>query len=613
MRIKNILVFFLLSIATIEIAFAQDEPAKKDSTQLYENIETYSKRSNFTKFVYSLIFKSVEPHVPKKKSIKKVNKKLIQKPYSTFEGKIIRNISIQTLDPFGYSISDTNKRSQNFLLRAGNSLHVKSQERAILNLLLIRENKPFDSLLVKESERLVRKQGYVRDVSFFIKATAESSDSVDIFIRELDNWSLIPDGSFSGTRFRVDLYDKNFIGLGHDLKNSYTWYHTSGDNAFYINYFIPNIRNTFVNVNMRYGTDEFSNSIKSFAIDRPFFSPFAKWAAGINFTEEFRKDYTYFIDTLNFQQNITFNSQDFWAGNAMQVFKGNTENKRTTNFISTARFLRVRYLEKPNYLIDSAHLYANEDLYLASIGISTRKYVQDKYIFKFGVPEDVPIGKVYSLTGGYQKRNNIDRTYLSARISFGNYYSWGYFSTNIEYGTFFRASQTEQAVFKADINYFTGLFEIGRWRFRHFVKPHITIGINRFSYDSLTINNRYGLDGFNSSILSGNSRLLLTMQTQLYAPWSIIGFKFGPYFSYSLGMLGDIKTGFTNSKVYSQIGLGVLIKNENLIINTFQFSISYYPSIPGVGYDVFKTNSFKSTDFGFRDFEIGKPEIVVYR
>ena len=105
----------------------------------------------------------------------------------------------------------------------------------------------------------------------------------------------------------------------------------------------------------------------------------------------------------------------------------------------------------------------------------------------------------------------------------------------------------------------------------------------------------------------------LHLQTQSYAPWNFIGFHFGPYLTYSLGMLGDAGTGFKNSKVYSQIGLGVLIKNENLVFNTFQISISFYPLIPGIGQDIFKMNSFRTTDFGFRDFEIGKPVPVVFQ
>ena len=78
-------------------------------------------------------------------------------------------------------------------------------------------------------------------------------------------------------------------------------------------------------------------------------------------------------------------------------------------------------------------------------------------------------------------------------------------------------------------------------------------------------------------------------------------------------MLGDSHTGFKTSKVYSQIGFGVLIKNENLVFNTFQISVSFYPLIPGVGQNVFKFNSYKTSDFGFQDFEMGKPAPVPFR
>jgi hypothetical protein len=78
-------------------------------------------------------------------------------------------------------------------------------------------------------------------------------------------------------------------------------------------------------------------------------------------------------------------------------------------------------------------------------------------------------------------------------------------------------------------------------------------------------------------------------------------------------MVGDVTSGFNYSSVYSQIGLGILIKNDYLVFDTFEISIAFYPQIPGIGSDVFKMNSFKTTDFGFRDFEIGEPAIVRYQ
>ncbi|MDX9909211.1 MAG: hypothetical protein RBS23_07095, partial [Mariniphaga sp.] len=458
-------------------------------------------------------------------------------------------------------------------------------------------------------ERLVRSMKYITDVSFYVETVRKSPDSVDIFIRELDKWSLIPGGSISDSRLTFKLREDNFLGLGHEFRNDIIWNYSTNNYAYKTKYFVPNFRNTYINSTLQYGTDEYGNFMKSIAIDRPFFSPFAKWAGGVNFSQNRNTDSIWSVNTMDFK----YNQQDYWAGNAIRIFKGNTDFKRTTNFISSVRFIRTRFLEKPLETIDTLQFYTDENFYLTSLGVSSRLYVKDKFIFKFGVTEDVPVGKAISLTGGYQKKNEVERVYLGGRFSAGNYHSWGYLNTSLEYGTFLRASKAEQGVFNADVSYFTNLLEIGPWKLRQFVKPQLTLGLYHTDYDSLTINNEYGLRGFNSPTLAGTSRLMLTSQTQLYAPWNFIGFNFGPYFTFSLGMLGDAEKGFRGSKVYSQIGLGVLIKNENLVMNTFQVSLSFYPVIPGRGSNVFKLNSFQTADFGFRDFEIGKPATVLFR
>jgi len=605
MCLKNVFILFFVLLITNDLAFAQDTIVPKDSTHFYENIETYSERSKFGSFMFRLLFKPVAADLPQKKE----NKRQIQEPYSSFEGKVIRNINIETLAPFGNSIHDTITSSLNYISRAGNNLHINTRTIAIRNLLLIRKNKIFDAQLVKESERLVRSMNYITDVLFYVQFATESTDSVDIFIRELDKWSLIPGGSMADSRIAFNLRENNFLGLGHEFQNNFAWNHSTGNYAYKTNYFVPNIRNTYINSTLQYGTDKYGNLIKSFAVDRPFFSPFAKWAAGINFSQNLHKDSIWSVNFMRFK----YNQQDYWAGSAIRIFSGNTENQRTTNFISSARFIRTRFLEKPLETIDTLQFYTDENFYLSSFGISSRQYVQDKFIFKFGITEDVPVGKVISLTGGYQKKNDAGRVYLGTRFSSGNYYSWGYLSSNIEYGTFLSSSKAEQGVFSAGVNYFTKLIEIGQWKFRQFIKPQLIIGINRIDYDSLTINNEYGLRGFNSPSLSGNSRLLFTSQTQLYAPWNFIGFHFGPYLNFSLGMLGDVSKGFRNSKLYSQFGLGVLIKNDHLVLSAFQLSLSFFPIIPGKGDNVFKFNSFQTVDFGFRDFEIGKPATVRFR
>jgi hypothetical protein len=612
MWLRKIQIMIFFSALACGQAFAQENAVKADSTKLYKDIETFSKRSRFNTFLYRLIFKPVSI-ISKKEIKRKSYKKLVQKPYTNFQGKIIRKINIVTLDPFGYSVSDTTAVNPGGLIKTANSFHVKSQLITIKNLLLIKENEPFNSFFVKESERLIRNQKYVHDVFFYPVLSGLKKDSVDLYIRELDIWSIIPSGSISSSHIHAAITDKNFLGTGNEFQNAFSRNLSTGISSFNTFFQIPNIRTTYIESYLHFGIDGYGNIRKSVAFERPFYSPYAKWGGGIAFATQVKKDSLKYLTPLYGPLNFKRRTQDFWGGSAIRIFKGSTEDELATNLIMAIRYLRIRYNQKPSDINNTDSYYSNQDFYLAGIGVSTRKYVQDTYIFKYGTIEDVPVGKVFELTGGFQLRNNLWRQYLGMRFSIGNYNEWGYFSTNIEYGSFFRSSHSEQGAVTASINYFTGLFEIGKWKFRQFVKPQITLGINRFAYDSLTINDGYGLDGFNSPTLSGTNRILFTLQTQSYSPYMLAGFHFGPFLVCSAGMLGDSHNGFKNKRLYTQFGFGILIKNENLIFNTFQISISFFPSIPGNGLNIIKLNSFTTNDFGFRDFEIGRPEPIMYR
>ena len=167
MWVRVLAISCLLSMATVEMALSQEIQAgensarsdsiKADSTKIYRDIESFSDHSKFTKFMYRLFFKPGDPDLP----LKAYKKRVIRKPYSSYQGKIIRHIEIETLDPFGNSIGDTIASSLNFISKTGNKLHVKTFPRTIRNLLLVHRNQPFDSLRFKESERLVRSMSYI--------------------------------------------------------------------------------------------------------------------------------------------------------------------------------------------------------------------------------------------------------------------------------------------------------------------------------------------------------------------------------------------------------------------------------------------------------------------
>jgi len=607
---RKFILFFLI-ICSYQISLAQVNPKPQDTSKVFRKIEKYSKKKKVTKFLHKLVFKPVA-----KQKIKKNSFHRIKRPsYMQYEGKIIRQINVITLDPFGYSEIDTTIKPKKFIYKAGNSLHTKTKSLAIKNLLLIKRNTPLDSLLVRESERLIRAQHYIRGVKINTYLTAQNSDSVDVEIRVLDSWSMIPNFSTSTSKSSFNLIEKNFAGTGHEFSNTYTNSLTSTRNGYKTTYTIPSILNTFIKTTINYSIDLDGNYFKSIDVNRPFFSSYARWGAGVNLSQQYVKFIT--IDTSQVEHTLAFkyNSQDYWAGHSFRISEGNTEDDWASNLVTSVRYYKKNYVEKPLLLKDSLGIFSSEALYLVGIGISSRKFTQDKNVFFFNVVEDIASGVIYNLTGGYQKKNNIFRPYLGARFALGKYYEFGYLSGNIEYGTFIQESKTVQSTINFSAVYFTNLIEGKTWKFRQFIKPQVIIGNNRINSDSdrLTLNGDTGINGFNDLALFGTKKLLLTFQTQGYSPWRVFGFRMNPYLSFSMGMLGQENTDFKRSKVYSQFGAGIIVSNDYLVFHSFQFSLSYYPSMNNDAGSIFKTNSIKSYDFGLQNFEINKPLVVPYQ
>ena len=99
-----------------------------------------------------------------------------------------------------------------------------------------------DSLLLTESERLIRTNNYVREA--LITPELVSNDSVDVTVMVLDSWSLIPNASISTSKNTLKLKERNLLGFGHNYKINYTTRFEDGEKAYDIAYNIPNFKNT---------------------------------------------------------------------------------------------------------------------------------------------------------------------------------------------------------------------------------------------------------------------------------------------------------------------------------------------------------------------------------
>ena len=595
--------FFALS------SYSQVKHQRRDSISIYQDIHDLSKKSKFNKLIYKLLFRASALNKETTISHQKAQPK--SKDTIRSNGRIIRNITIETLDPFGYSIRDENKTPNRSIDRFGNAIHIKTKQFTIRNLILFKKNERCDSLLLKETERLIRSQRYTREVSVIPVLVDKASDSVDVKIRVLDSWSLIPNGSLSGSQSSVKVTERNILGFGHQISGEIQNKFTSNEEALHAKYSVANLKNSFIRLDLDYSNEFNNDSKRSFTLNRPFYSVVAKNAGGIQFENRKLTEFFPVADTL-IAVPTKYEYLDYWYGHAFKINGERTFNQKTTNLILAFSYNRKAYLLQPSSIYDPTNFFATEKNNIGYIGISKQRFYQDKFIFNYEITEDIPYGENIALILGYQNKADRSRWYSGITISKGKKYTFGYLSSFMEWGSFYTKSVTEQTAFKLGFNYFSPLLHIGNWKLRQFIKPTYIWGNNRdISFkDQLTLNNYYGIEGFNNR-LTGTQKWLVSLQTQTYMPGNWNGFRFSPYLNISMGSLAN-KNALLDSKVYSKFSIGVQINNDYLVFNSFQISLSYYPSIPFEGDNLLKTNSFENTDLIISDFQLGKPGYIRY-
>jgi hypothetical protein len=573
---------------------------QRDTLKLNKELKSFSKKNKFSKFIYRLALKSsVENNYPITKQIKT---RSLTSDFSSTEGKIIRSVYIYTLDPAGYDVRDTLIKPTGVIKKTINATHKKTASYVIRDLLLFKPFEPFDSLVFTESERLIRNKIYVRDVKLSATVTP-GKDSVDIYVYVLDKWSIEVKYEKTETRTTASLNDRNFVGWGHSLLNTYQ--SEFGVESYDATYIIPSLSNSFIGAFFHYYTDKLKNESIGIGLEKLFYSPLTRWAGGFSFSKN-----TAMIPDFLLQNTVRSTLVDAWGGYAIPVYK--SAGDRSTNAIFTARLLANR-IPKTQTPVNDSLSKESKTLMLTGIGMAKRTYRHDIYLYKFGYIEDVPVGWNAGLIAGYQQQFLQSYLYTGITLSYGNYFNGGYVRGQLDYGTFFNSGEATNGAYLCAVNYFTPLLKLGSWYFRQFIRPEILSGIHRNENDFVNINNENGIQGFQSDLLKGKSKITVSILSQAYAPWMVLGFRFGPYLSAEMGMLADDNNSFKRSRLYTQVGIGVLLKNEYLVFNSFQVSFAFYPIIPGQGNNLLKFNSYRITNLGFNDFDLGKPQEIEYR
>ncbi len=587
-------------------AFAQ--VPGNDTLGFYRSIYDYSKDKKALYFIYRAVF-----NVPKNpvKATHDIRDKDDER-YHAFEGVKIRSVRVETLEPFGESLTDTTRRARSLFQKTGNALHFRTRSSVIRNYLLFEEGDMIDPLMISESERLIRSSGFIRDVLIEFYNYDTLSCEVDVLVRARDLWAISATADLSTNRLRARITAFNMFGLGHRFSNRFDYrFKEAPDELPELRgyYLLPNIANTFISSELFYSYED-NEEVRGISVNRPFYSPTTLYAGGFSYYNKNVSDSIYLSNKKYEPFSFTSGEWSVWGGKSFPVRKGKTLEERSTRLITSIAYTRTRYTRLEVASAEAASRFVSTDLYLAGVALVNRKYFTDRYIFRFGEKEDVPSGRIFKVVGGYEQTGDSSRHYFQTGMGFASYIRQSrYVSLDIGLGTFIRDGDYDETVLSLSLFGFSGLIGTGKWKARFFGNTTLVSGFNRQPGDVLALNGENGIAGYKAGQPVGTTRMNLNVSLVAFNPWEWLGFRVSPVLFMGLGTTGDSETPFGKGRIIKGFGAGIAVTNVYLANSSFRLFFGYYPDIKS---NPTRLSSFEVWDYRFSDFDFGKPGVLEF-
>ncbi|MGC4013233.1 MAG: hypothetical protein QM755_01765 [Luteolibacter sp.] len=510
-----------------------------------------------------------------------------EESFKQFAGKVVRTVTVQKLG-FGESVLDTSRKVISALSRIANNLQTGTKPFIVKQFVFVKEGEAIDPYRLADNERLLRSLDFIKDVRISVSEAADAADSADIVItvRDVFSWGAKADASgfsdFSGT-----LYDANLFGRAQRLEYTLL-YDKDRDPRFgsHILFRKYSLFGSFINADIAYTSIDRGISLGNenetsfyFKLERPLYSPSARFAGGINFS--WNKAFNRFEKPDSLYIPYEYRLQDAWLGynfgiKTPQPGMAYRPDSRRRMFASI-RYYDQHFDKKP-VLPQYNYLYTNKSFLLGEFRWYKLDFYRTNYIYGFGITEDIPVGFSRKITAGYSKIDSLRRFYLGwqydhwmvdRRESFYNY--------TLALGTnYYRGSFQDNSVL-FNFSWFSRLFSFRKFRIRQYSNISYA-GIQNFTvYDQLRINNEYGIERFNTDSVQGIQRFTAGMETTFFTRWQVLGFKLA-FFSFGkASLVAPRQAGLLKGDIYPAVGAGFRMRNENLIFGTVEGRFAWFP------------------------------------
>lgn len=531
--------------------------------------------------------------------------------YEEFRGRKIRRIVVEQMDVFGPTVVNPGREPHTWLGRTGNKLHMTTRKGVILSNLLINEGDTIDPVIVAENAQLIRSLPYFEEAAIELLPVAGNSTEVDMFVITKDLFSFgLNLEIHSLAIWDVDVYNQNFLGLGHRVSSTVRYNSQQGSvlRISRFSYRVDNIGGTFVNAEAGLTNTLRTNSV-GIKLFRDFFSVGTKVAGGLELYHQNEQKTLYSPGIVSY--DLRLNRQVLWLGQAFKV--GN--RSRPSTLVFAAALQNTLYTRRPYVDADSNTLFHNSSQLLGNITFSKNYYYTGNYIYQFGRVEDIPYGYHLSVSFGPDAYEYSTRLYSGVSVGLARYFNrFGYVSGRAFGDGYWSNGQLNQGFAGVTMDYFSPLQTRFFNKVRHFLTLKYATGIRRFAGESFHVVKELGVGGLTASdtlYFSGNQKITANFTSVVFTPVYYLGFRLAWFTFANVAWIGPEpgETGANN--LYLGFGLGCLLRNENLVLKTIQFRLGFFPGLPGNRPGVLFEFSGVSP-LQFIDFRPKRPKTLLY-
>ncbi|MEL7297800.1 MAG: hypothetical protein AAGJ86_09055 [Pseudomonadota bacterium] len=483
-------------------------------------------------------------------------------PFAEYEkaGMRFGEIRIQRDPIFDTSQPKENKR----LYRAANRIHILTRESVLRGQLLIASGELVDAQAVEETERVLRRNNYIYDVT--ITPTKVAEGVVDVLIVTRDNWTLFPQIGFSQqggqTEYALGLRESNLFGTGASLGFRIE---DDGDReSSLLQYNNRNVRGTWWRFEVGY-RDSDDGDGQRLRIIRPFFSLDTKYSAGLDATAVVQEEplFSFGDEIAEYQRDQL--SVNLWYGWSKGLQEGWTRRWQLGFRIDDNRFEEVveplRLLVRPDDR-DLRYPYvryeAIENRFKTVTNVSRIAVTEDLFL---GTRYSAALGWFGASTGADRDGAVFDLDYLTTR---GDPERWLWRWRAMSCGRI-ETGELKNGRFTLESEFVRRQSPTRQWA----IKLESTVAHEPDLDQPVLLGGLTGLRGYDRAFGNGDARALLTLEQRGITDWYPFRlFRVGGAAFVDVGRVwGNDVAGLSTDKLLTNVGVGLRLMSTRASSN----------------------------------------------